>query len=303
MATYLKPALTIEEQVDYLLKKQLEIPDISKPANYLSHINYYRLKAYMIPFYKAAADIKELPKHFRAGITFNDILDLYIFDRKLRLLVFDAIEKIEIALRAQIIYHLSVEYGAEWYNNLALFRDSVYFDAHAEQLKGELDRSSEEFIRHYRKNYDAPEFPPAWMTFEVLSMGLLSKVFANLKSSKAKKAIADHFGLPNAETLESWMKALSYVRNICAHHGRLWNRVLTLKPQMLKSPKAVWLKNQQVSINRLYVCLSTIIYLLRIVTPSTNFAEDFKQLHKNFLIADLHKMGFPEDWENEPLWQ
>jgi abortive infection bacteriophage resistance protein len=279
MATYLKPALTIEEQVDYLLKKQLEIPDISKPANYLSHINYYRLKAYMIPFYKAAADIKEIPKHFRAGITFNDILDLYIFDRKLRLLVFDAIEKIEIALRAQIIYHLSVEYGAEWYNNLALFRDSVYFDAHAEQLKGELDRSSEEFIRHYRKNYDAPEFPPAWMT------------------------IADHFGLPNAETLESWMKALSYVRNICAHHGRLWNRVLTLKPQMLKSPKAVWLKNQQVSINRLYVCLSTIIYLLRIVTPSTNFAEDFKQLHKNFPIADLHKMGFPEDWENEPLWQ
>jgi abortive infection bacteriophage resistance protein len=141
------------------------------------------------------------------------------------------------------------------------------------------------------------------MTIEVLSMGLLSKIFANLKSSKAKKAVADHFKLPTADTLESWMKALSYVRNICAHHGRLWNRVLTIKPQMLKSSKYMWLGNTNVSENRLYVCLSTIIYLLKTVTPSTNFAAGFRNLHQLFPVADLRKMGFPEGWETEALWQ
>jgi abortive infection bacteriophage resistance protein len=159
MATYLKPALTIEEQMEHLLQKQLEIVDVSKPLNYLANINYYRLKAYMIPFYQPNST--DLPKQFKPGITFNDVLDLYIFDRKLRLLIFDAIEKIEIALRAQIIYHLSIEHGALWYKSTGLFRDSGYFDEHFLQLEGELKRSSEEFIRHYQKNYEQPDCPPA----------------------------------------------------------------------------------------------------------------------------------------------
>jgi abortive infection bacteriophage resistance protein len=301
MPTYLKPALTIDEQVDYLLKKQLEIPDTSKPANYLSHINYYRLKAYMIPFYRVDSD--ELPKLFKDGITFNDVLDLYIFDRKLRLLVFDAIEKIEIAFRTQIIYQFSVIYGPYWYKSNNLFRNDEYFAANSTKLKNEVNRASEDFIRHYKEKYSEPDLPPAWMTFEVLSMGLLSKIFSNIKSCQAKKEIASHFGLPTAEVLESWMHAINYVRNVCAHHGRLWNRVLTLKPQMLKKPKWQWLENSEIPVNRLYVFLSTIIYLLKTVTPSTDFAADFKKLCNLFPGTNLYRMGFPEDWEGEPLWK
>jgi abortive infection bacteriophage resistance protein len=299
MAEYLKPPLTIEHQIDFLKTKDLKIEDETRAASYLSNINFYRLKAYMIPFqYDDGSN-----KKFKSEVTFDNILNLYIFDRRLRLLVFDAIEKIEVAFRTQIIYHYSINYSSVWYENGNLYKQEEYFSKNLKKIDDEIRRSSEEFIKHYNAKYQSPSRPPAWMSFEVISMGLLSKIFANLKNDNSKKEIINYFHLPNADVLESWMHSITYVRNICAHHSRLWNRVITLKPTLLKNSKKQWLNNKTIPNNRLYAFLCCLIYLLKTITPNTNFADHFKDLHETYPGINLKRMGFPENWQEEPLWQ
>jgi len=149
-----------------------------------------------------------------------------VFDRRLRLLIFNAIEKIEIALRTQIIYNYSLEYGAFWHLKPELYNNAVYFAEHIASLQKEIDRSNEIFIKHYQQTYNDPREPPCWMSLEVSSIGLLSKIFSNLKKEKCKDKITFHFGLKGVDILTNWMHCFSVIRNICAHHGRIWNRRL-----------------------------------------------------------------------------
>lgn len=170
------------------------------------------------------------PTHtFVSNTSFRHIVEYYIFDRKLRLLIFDAIERIEIALRTQIIYAYSTAYDPWWFENPALYSNNYNYSKDLGKLDEELDRSSEVFIDHYNTKYTNPQRPPAWMSLEVTSMGLLSKIYKDLKMCPTKKSVATYFGLGHPKILESWMQSISYVRNICAHHSRLLNKVLTLK--------------------------------------------------------------------------
>jgi len=90
---YTKPPLSIEQQIELLKSRGLEIPDHEQAAHYLYHLNYYRLSGYMLPFQEGTEH------HFQAGTTFEHVLNLYLFDRKLRLLLMDAIERIEVSVR------------------------------------------------------------------------------------------------------------------------------------------------------------------------------------------------------------
>lgn len=296
---YQKPPLSIEGQIKLLSERGLIISDKEKASHYLSNISYYRLRAYTYPF----QDNRNLNHPFHKGVTFDNILDLYIFDRELRLLVFDAIERIEIALRTQIVHQFSLGYGSHWHEAPSLYNNINHFVRDMYTLQKEVGRSSEVFIKHYRKKYKNPLNPPVWMCLEVASMGLLSKIYENLKMNSEKKEIARHFGLAHPFVLESWMHSLSNVRNICAHHGRLWNRRLVKAPKLPKRTLNTWLGSQPADAQKSYTVLSCILYIMNIISPGHEWKTRLKQLLGESPSVSLTEMGFPENWIEEKLWK
>jgi abortive infection bacteriophage resistance protein len=297
---YNKPAISLAEQVALLRKRGLHIADEEKAIHYLSNISYYRLRAYTYPFQN-----NQSPDHeFLPGASLEQVIDLYVFDRKLRFLVFDALEKIEIALRTKIIYHYAIRHGSHWHEDFNLFRDRNKYVRDMGKLIDEIGRSSEIFIKHYRNKYSDPENPPAWMSFEVISLGMLSKMFENLRKSPEKLAIVNGFGLTGLEVLESWMHTFAHIRNICAHHGRLWNRRLTTTPKYPAKPVYPFIPDgKELHANKLYLSLACMSYLLNIISPGHTFNSRLKELIKSYPFINQKEMGFPLHWEKDPLWK
>ena len=242
---------------------------------------------------------------FISNVTFEEIIDLYLFDRGLRLLIFDAIETIEVTFRTQLIYHPSMSGGAFWFEDASNFEDASRLTDHLRQLDEEVRRSSSEvFIAHFFNKYVSEDTPPAWMTFEVLSLGLLSKFYQNLrKSLKAKKDIANHFGVSHPVVFQSWIRSITYVRNICAHHSRLWNKILTNKPAIPHTRPTLWLPPPEPSNDKIYYLLCCVTHMLREIQSNTIFVDRLKELFKTYPTVSKTAMGFPFGWETQPFWQ
>lgn len=167
-------------------------------------------------------------------------------------------------------------------------------------LDKEINRSYDSFILDYKQIYTQPTNPPVWMTFEVVSLGLLSKLYENLRNSPEKRQIAHQFGLP-VTVLISWMHTFSHVRNICAHHSRFWNRQLIHWIRLPRRPHYTWLNQIPPAPNVPYVTLSAILYMLNAIDPQHAWKQDLKNLITQSNIS-LTNMGFPQQWATEPLW-
>lgn len=296
---YSKPPLTFSEQLTLLDSRGLIIGDPQKVKDFLATVSFYRLRAYTYPF-QIIAD----PNHsFQPGTTFEGVQNLYLFDNELRQLVFASMEQIEIALRTQIIYHMAHGFGSHFYENSRLFSKKTDLLSDLQTLDREVQRSikSEEFITHYMDTYYSPLRPPVWMSLEVASFGLLSRLFKNLIDNDEKKKVARHFGLPE-QILASWMEALSHVRNICAHHGRLWNRQLIKSPQLPRSPANLWIISNGINQRRIYATLCCIKYLLDVISPNHSFHLRLKNLLNNHPGIPNLNMGFPANWQADPFW-
>ena len=265
----------------------------------LSNISYYRLRAYTYPFQDNTQ-----PNHpFIVPVTFEQIIELYVFDRKLRSMVFDAMEKIEIAIRTQIIHQWAMPHGSHWQLNETLFRDVNRFHSQIVSLQTEISRSNETFIEHYKNTYTEPVDPPSWMSLEVSSFGLLSQMFRNLKKSPEKIAVVKHFGLNNIDLLENWMLCFSHIRNTCAHHGRLWNRRLTAHITLPKNPSNPFIQNRNIWPYKPYAALCCMQYILQSISPDTSFKDGLKALMKSCPLKQEKEMGFSEDWRSESFWK
>jgi len=305
---YTKPALTFVDQLQQLKNRGLTIEDDNKCLFLLETISYYRLSGYWYP-------MLEHPKHthkFKQSSSFNAAFNLYCFDRELRKLINAELEKIEVAIRAKMIYILSHSYGAFWFRDNTLFSNQYNFNKTREKLEIEFERSEEEFIIAFKNKY-TDSLPPCWIMFEISSFGNLSSLYKNLKKSiPEKRAVANHFGLDRG-TFESWMHSIVYIRNLCAHHSRLWNRELRVTAILPNNPRNQWLNNTAktnsvtglvTSINkRIYCTLSIIIYLLNVINPNHNFKSKFKALLHKYPDVDPAAMGFTSTWGQEPLWQ
>lgn len=318
MEKYTKKPLHITEQVKLLKGRGLDIPDSDRTARHLTNISYYRMSAYMIPFKKANPD-GTLSDSFIPGTKWDDIYSLYRFDRKLRLLVFDAIERIEIALRTQLIYQLSLKYGSHWQDNSSIFlpptvsrRTGKVFDIYSDiqkHIREQLTANQKAtFIKHYLTKYDDPPTPPSWMSVELLYFSELSRICQGLKNRKDRTDIAKAFGVTDDRIFGSWLHTLNYVRNICAHHARLWNVSLDITPAKYinKAPDKIWLSSSEVNTiqsTRLYYTLCIILYLLQSVNPNHHFREHFNAILKKYPIVDVGYMGFPKDWQKHDLWK
>jgi abortive infection bacteriophage resistance protein len=296
---YNKPAISIQDQIAKLKSRGLVISDDDKATSYLSNISFYRLRAYTFPFQDNTD-----PNHpFIQQITFEEIINLYVFDRQFRLFVLDAIEKIEISMRTQVIYQWALNHGSHWHLKGSLFRNSVQFAKDYTRLQQEVDRSVETFIDHYKTKYSNPPEPPAWMSLEVSSFGLLSLIFRNLRLGAEKKAITKYYGLNDVGILESWMHSFSNIRNVCAHHSRLWNRRLTAHIKMPTNPENPFIQNKNILPYKMYASLCCIKYVLDIISPGNTFKERLLELMNTCPLAQEKEMGFPKNWKNDPFWK
>lgn len=314
LGVYDKPPLSHAALVARMQHRGLLVPDVTRAERYVRSIGYYRLSPYRIPFRRGGAD------DFRAGVAFDDVLDLYVFDRKLRLLVLDALERIEVAVRSALTDHMSQVHGAFWYLDPVHFRDarrhrdflkmvrddcSQQLLAKPEQTDGALVHQSA--LEHYLLTYASPELPPSWIVMERLTLRQVEHLISNLKLRSDRTAIAKSLGITEP-LLVSWMRTFVRVRNICAHHGRLWNAVLGVSPALPTSLAVPWLADRTALADsparraRLYPVLVALQSLLSTLSPGSSWAWKLKSLIDDHPGLPLAAMGMPESWFEDPFW-
>jgi abortive infection bacteriophage resistance protein len=303
--TFCKPALTIDEQLDLLISRGLIIPDHDKARHYLRYIGYYRLSGYFLTFQQKASGLA--PHTFKDGVTFKDALDIYIFDRELRLLVMDAIERIEVAFRACLSNTMSQHHGPHWFMDPSHFHSSFNHANLIDKIRRETYHASvtssrnhprrEVFIHHYYQTYDHPDLPPSWMVVEVMPLGTLSTIYARLVSRTMQKEICKPFQI-NHLVMESWLHTMTYLRNLCAHHARLWNRRFSIKPVVMKAYE------KQMNRNDTFYAQAVLLYVLMyIIADGSKWQRRLMELLAKHANVNLGSMGFPLDWQQDPFWR
>lgn len=291
--TYKQPS----ELVKLLQCRQLIVSDCNRAERYIQSIGYYRLSAYMHPFL-----LTPKSNHvFKNGTNFNQVLRLYRFDKKLRILLFNEIEKIEIAVREAVMNMTADRTGdVFWLTTHSHFHDQNIFHNSLNLLKKEYDKSTEDFIEHFKNRYLEP-FPPAWILGELLPMGNVNIYYRNLKDKTLKKRIAKCFHL-HAPVFESWLTVLTLTRNACCHHSRVWNKVNKIIPNDMHGMTRPWISLASDK-RRIYYNICIIKYFLDIISPDNDFLAKLRWLFVDFPEIDLTAMGFPKGWETEPLWR
>jgi abortive infection bacteriophage resistance protein len=295
---FVKLPKTFVEQIEKLKSRGLSVPEPAKAELYLSQLNYYRFAAYCLPFERRSG-----AREFRTGTSFDDVLNLYIFDRELRLLLLDAIERIEVSLRTQMAYHLSHRHDtAHPHLQPALFYNMSNYQASIRKLIDEVGNSREEFILHLKNKYQEP-LPPIWAVVELMTMGQLSRWFGNISQRADRQAIAKNYKI-DERILKSFCQHLTTVRNHCAHHARLWNRDFTFIMRIPNRGERVvidsFYKNGR-SVRKLYNSLVLIAYLMDTISPGHCWKRRLVCLISTHGIETC-KMGFPSDWQSKPIW-
>jgi abortive infection bacteriophage resistance protein len=300
-----KEALSFEAQADRLIRRGLQA-DRETLIHRLTSVSYYRLSGYLYPFREKSSD------NFIADTHLDLIWQRYCFDRRLRVLLLDVIERIEVAVRTQLVYQFSHAYGPFGYcdeNNLPKLSIGDYINWR-DNLHAETARSKEAFKKHFFQKYGAHRNLPVWMVSELMSMGSLLTFYKGVDDTIARK-VAGHFGGGMAdELLLSWLRSLYALRNICAHHGRLLNRVLGYAPALPQKNKfPEWhledeegkrlLNNERVGI-LLMICQ----YFIRQISPTSQWASRIESLFDEYPeVSAARLVGLPENWKQQALWQ
>ena len=297
MTRYTKTYSSPSQLVSLLQSRGLQVANVARADNYLRHIGYYRFSAYLYP-------LLTLPKEnhvFKSGTAFNQALDMYRFDRHLRILMFNEIEKIEIAVCSAIVNITCRETGNPfWMTNPSFFYDASTFSKTKQLIDVELAKSREDFIEHFRSAYTDP-YPPAWMLAEILPLGVLTKIYDNIRSNQIRKKIAQEFSL-GVPVFNSWMTIITVARNNCCHHARVWNRTFALRVLSQRRMVRPWI-TIPVNQKKAYFSLCIIKYFLNIISPNNDMKAKIVALLSAFSSIDTNAMGFPHGWEGEPLWQ
>jgi len=308
---YTKPFLTLDQQVDLLISRGMQVSDRVRAKLYLGRLGYYRLSAYWYPFRQINAGA--VTDNFVAGTEFSHSVDLYVFDKRLRLLLLDAIERIEVAFRVEIAQvlglkdmrgHLNPQLLDGKFTRIGKDGRSRY-DKWLENFRKLEERSNETFVEHYRKKYSGTL--PIWIAVELWDFGLTSHLLEGLQF-KDQQSIASKYGI-SAPTLASWLRTINHVRNIAAHHSRLWNKNLVDRPSLPKAGEAPTLDHLRADVfaqSRVYAGIAIIQYLMMFISPTSTWCKRLKSLTDRFPNAPrvhIQNMGFPKDWHLLPLWK
>ena len=319
MTKLIKPFSSIDEQIDLLTSRGLSL-DRAVADQWLRNVGYYRLSGYWYPY----REIDDQPggrrlDHFIAGASFDDVIRLYEFDRKLRTLLHDGIERVEVALRTHVSYFVG-NLGPLSYRDRTLFRPNFNHAAWLATARTRATRARRhsEPIRHHEAKYDGEL--PIWVLTEVLDFADVSKLYDGL-FSRDQWTIAEQLGVNiddsalsanqrlkahKVHPLARWFEHLTVLRNSCAHHNRVWNRSFTpVSTAGLRTIKTLQSLPEGQS-ERLYGALIVMGHLLEIASPGTTWMWKVRTLIENSFIAlparKVGEIGFPEQWRKERLW-
>ncbi|MDR2121165.1 MAG: Abi family protein [Tannerella sp.] len=305
-----KSAYTVADQITLLKQRGMIFRDEAMAYERLKNISYYRLKGY---WWNMQSDTT---LHlFYPDTCFEDILERYDFDRKLRLILFGGIEQIEIAVRTRLIYHLSLAYGGLWYlkpvlfNNVTRNINGITQTVHLwvlDELKKEFNRSQELFIKDHQHRYPK-QSADAWKILEVASMGTLSKLYKNLKTNLPERSIiSNEMGVNSPHVFSGWLESIAYIRNIIAHHSRLWSRTMVKRPGMqLNNPRGAWFIQpfKQGQLDKPFSTISCMAYLCNFLNQPQDMKREIIELIHAFPNVPIYKYGFFNGWQTEPLWE
>jgi abortive infection bacteriophage resistance protein len=317
MQPFAKPFLPVPAQIALLKSRGLAITDDGRATAALERIGYYRLSGYWYPLRASSGSGLSLTvlDTFRPGTEFGQVVDLYVFDKKLRLLTLDALERVEVALRTDIALLLgrfsSVAHRdpgllhGRFAKKLASGRSLTSHQIWLNRLDETAARSREDFVQHFRNCYSTPL--PIWMAVELWDFGMLSHFLSGMRYQD-QATLAAKYGLPRPELLTGWVRSLNFVRNLCAHHSRLWNRPLVDQPPLPRAGEVTLLSHlvaDQHLQKRFCAAAAILRYLLCYINPTSSWATRFAALIGTLPAAPgiSHRhMGFPRDWTQVPLW-
>lgn len=315
--TYNKPWKPFEEQLQILESRGMNSGYREQSISYLERVGYYRLSAYWYPFREFNIQQDETTREiyttasdsFHDDTHFIDAVNLYLFDKKLRLILMDALERIEVSIKVDIAYLLgNIDTFAYLNKNnfhpkfsSKKFDGKEVFDIWQEKYLSLLERSKEDFVPHYKDKYGDL---PIWVAIELWDFGACSQLFSMMKVPH-QESIAKKYGVNEFNVFSSWLRSLNYLRNLVAHHSRLWNRNVTLPPKLPKAGEIGWCKDfrgKNDLISRPFLLFAIVRHLVKIICPNTewhirlfdhlqNFPDCFSS--KKRTIDDI---GVPEDW-------
>lgn len=329
-----KEWLSYGAQLDRVVGRGLEVRDRERALRYLEQIGYYRLSGYWHVFRQRTGNfcpitvfgkkptkkqqhVRDLTlDEFKPGAQFEQAIGLYVFDKNLRLLALDALERIEVALRVDIAHTLGELDPCAHHNPELLDRKyskeisvGEGVTAHHTWLSGHgklVKRSKERFIKHYKATYGLPL--PIWVAAEIWSFGTMSRFFG-MMTQEHQDRIARKYGITNGRVFASWLRSLNHLRNICAHHSRLWNRNIDDQPRLPDESNALWITlvtDTERFKSRCFCLLRITRHLMDVINPTSGWAGRVeKHLESNFpdlqaIGVGLEDMGAPSNWRE--IW-
>lgn len=329
MSTYEKPWLSIEDQLHKLGSRGVDVPDVGAGLQLLRSVGYYRLTGYLYPFRTSEEYVDDQDRKrtrvldaYRPGTSMTSAAALIDFDRELRLLVLDGIERIEVSLRTQIGYqfgrrsafaHLDPALFTAAFTDRPIDPDTGASSASAheqwlDRMRDRQNESDEAFVAHFRDKYE--DQMPIWALTEIMEMGHLGRLYRGAINSVATE-LAHSYGAPSKKVMQSWIGSLIYVRNVSAHHARLFNRKLVNAPSRPKQGEAPALDHLRDAssakqIFGVYNVLAVMAHLLRSIEPHGDWASRTAQLINAFPSTehvDITAMGVTDKWTTLELWR
>lgn len=303
--SYDKPWLSYEDQLKKLIERGLIVTDEDKAINYLERIGYYRLSGYWFPLRERDSN-RQVLDDFKPNARFQDVINLYVFDKNLRLLALDALERIEVALRVDVSHSLGKKDVFAHVKSELLANNFKKHKKWVQKHENQINRSKEKFIKHYKNKYGFPL--PVWVACEVWDFGTLSFLFAGMIPDD-KNAIAKKYGVSNGKVFESWLRSLNYLRNVCAHHSRLWNLNIVDQPKLPPISEVSWVApfmNNTRAKARPFLLLCIVKHLLTVINPSSTWNVRLEKLLIEFpdlehLSVNLEGMGYVDGIEGWTL--
>ncbi|MCC8026334.1 MAG: Abi family protein [Clostridium sp.] len=276
-------ALSVEEQIENLKALNLTITDEAFAVCFLNDVSYFRfIKAYSL-------GLKPKNGDYYDGVTFEQLVELYLFNANFRQLLFAQIEKVEINLRCRVSNYFSSAYGILGYKEAVHFSNEQYHANFLNDIQNEINRNKRApFIKNFQNNYENSDIP-FYALVEIFSFGTLSKFFKNMQNAD-KKIISGSYGI-GYTYFESWIESIAYVRNLCAHYGRLYNAKLTKTPKLYQQDRQLGISN-----NRIFSVLICLKHILPSDRHWIEFVDTIQLLYEKYPHADKSTMGFPEHW-------
>ncbi len=301
-----KPWTSLDEQVSILVQRGLtDAPDY---RDLIERTGYYRLSGFAYPFRSrtsTAADPLERSENFLPGSSMHNVTQLYQFDENLRCAVWLAARKLEIALRIRVGHELGRvdplmhEHLEELWPSGKMAHRAAEF---TKKLKTTLNRSKEDFIIHHRRNYAG--HMPVWVLTEALNFGGLVTLFS-LAPFEQRSTIADQFEC-RADEFESWLRTMNLLQNISAHHARLWNKVITVKPITKYKENTGQFSTCLWNPGKPFAALTVLAYLLAQIRAASQHCAlqgVLREFPAHIPSISPVMMGMPDNWETAPVWQ